>query len=140
MLTFTSRVSEMTDEKKYVHDPSLTGLFQAISFQIAGIAIAFMANSVNYAFLLFSDTSGHEVALSVPIIATALFTTVWGDACLKSQLANINDASVATKETHAYKDISSQPYNLLRLMNLSLAVVLAISQFAILFGQVSHPV
>ena len=124
MLTFTPRVAEMTDEKKYVHDPSLTGLFQAISFQIAGIAIAFMANSVNYAFLLFSDTSGHEVALSVPIIATALFTTVWGDACLKSQLANLNDASVATKETHAYKDISSQPYNLLRLMNLSLAVVL----------------
>ena len=54
----------MADLKRQANDPSLTGLFHAIGFQIAGIAIAFMANSVNYAFLLFADTSDHEVALS----------------------------------------------------------------------------
>ena len=100
----------MADLKRQANDPSLTGLFQAIGFQIAGIAIALMANSVNYAFLLFADRSGHEVALSVPIIATALFTIVWGDACLKSQLANIKDASAETAETYAHADISAQPY------------------------------
>ena len=124
----------MSELKKQEYDPSLTGLYHAIGFQIAGIAVAFMANSVNYAFLLFADTHGHEVAMSVPVIATALFTIVWGDACLKSQLANINDASIETRETHAHKDISSQPYNFLRLMNLGLAVGLAASQFAILWS------
>ena len=124
----------MTAEKQKVHDPSLNGLFQAISFQILGIAIAFMANSVNYALLLFAETKGYEIALSVPIIATALFTIVWGDACLGSQLANIKDASTKTKETNAHKHISSQNYNALRLMNLSLAVALAASQFFILFN------
>jgi hypothetical protein len=116
----------MADLKRQANDPSLTGLFHAIGFQIAGIAIAFMANSVN--------TSGHEVALSIPIIATALFTIVWGDACLKSQLANIKDASAETAETYAHADISAQPYGFLRLMNFSLAIVLAASQFSILFG------
>ena len=124
----------MADLKRQANDPSLTGLFHAISFQIAGIAIAFMANSVNYAFLLFADISANELALSVPIIATALFTIVWGDACLKSQLANIKDASAETAETYAHADISSQPYGLLRLMNFSLAIVLASSQFSILFS------
>ena len=124
----------MADLKQHANDPSLIGLFHAISFQIVGIAIAFMANSVNYAFLLFADTSGHEVALSVPIIATSLFTIVWGDACLKSQLENIKDASAETAGTYAHADISSQPYELLRLMNFSLAIILAASQFSILFG------
>ena len=124
----------MADLKRQANDPSLTGLFHAISFQIAGIAIAFMTNSVNYAFLLFADTSANELALSVPIIATALFTIVWGDGCLKSQLANIKDACAETAETYAHKDISSQPYGLLRLMNFSLAIVLASSQFSILFS------
>jgi hypothetical protein len=124
----------MADLKRQANDPSLTGLFHAIGFQIAGIAIAFMANSVNYALLLFANTSGHEVALSVPKIATALFTIVWGDACLKSQLANIKDASAETAETYAHADVSSQHYGYLRLMNFSLAIVLASSQFFILFG------
>ena len=83
----------MADLKRQVNDPSLTGLFHAIGFQIAGIAIAFMANSVNYAFLLFAATSRHAVALSVPIIATALLTIVWGYACLTSQYPNIKHAS-----------------------------------------------
>ena len=116
-------------------DPSLSGLFYAISFQIAGIAIALLANSVNFALLLFADTSGHEIALCVPIIATALFTVVWGDSTLQSQVANIKDATVETKNSHAYKFISTQPYNLLRLMNLVLALTLAASQFSILFGE-----
>ena len=124
----------MADLKRQANDPSLTGLFHAIGFQIAGIAIAFMANSVNYAFFLFANTNGHEVALSIPIIATALFTIVWGDACLKSQLANIKDASAETAETYAHAGISAQPYAFLRLMNFSLAIVLAASQFSILFG------
>ena len=115
-------------------DYSLSGLFHAISFQIAGIAIALLANSVNFALLLFANTSGHEFALCVPIIATALFTVVWGDATLQSQVANIKDATVETKNSHAYKFISTQPYNLLRLMNLVLALALAASQFSILFG------
>ena len=115
-------------------DPSLNGLFHAISFQIAGIAIALMANSANFALILFADTKGHEIALCVPIIATALFTFVWGDATLQSQVANIKDATVETKNTHAYKFISTQPYNLLRLMNLFLAIALATSQFSILFS------
>ena len=93
-----------------------------------------MANSVNYAFLLFADISANDLALSVPIIATALFTIVWGDACLKSQLENIKDAYAETAETYAHKDISSQTYGLLRLMNFSLAIVLASSQFSILFS------
>ena len=116
-------------------DPSLSCLFHAISFQIAGIAIALLANSVNFALLLFANTSGHEFALCVPIIATALFTVVWGDATLQSQVANIKDATVETKNSHAYKFISTQPYNLLRLMNLVLALALAASQFSILFGE-----
>ena len=116
-------------------DPSLSGLFHAISFQIAGIAIALLANSVNFALLLFANTSGHEFALCVPIIATALFTVVWGDATLQSQVANIKDATVETKNSHAYKFISTQPYNFLRLMNLVLALALAASQFSILFGE-----
>ena len=115
-------------------DPSLNGLFHAISFQIAGIAVALMANSVNFALILFADTNGHEIALCVPIIATVLFTFVWGDATLQSQVANIKDAPVETKNSHAYKYISTQPYTLLRLMNLVLAVALAASQFSILFG------
>ena len=115
-------------------DPSLSGLFHAISFQIVGIAIALMANSANFALLLFADTSGHEIALCVPIIATALFTVVWGDSTLQSQVANIKDATVETKNSHAYKFISGQPYNLLRIINFVLAVALAISQFSILFG------
>ena len=115
-------------------DPSLSALFHAISFQIAGIAIALLANSANFALLLFADTSGHEIALCVPIIATALFTVVWGDSTLQSQVANIKDATVETKNSHAYKFISTQPYNLLRLMNLVLALALAASQFSILFG------
>ena len=116
-------------------DPSLSGLFHAISFQIAGIAIALLANSVNFALLLFANTGGYEFALCVPIIATALFTVVWGDATLQSQVANIKDATVETKNSHAYKFISTQPYNLLRLMNLVLALALAASQFSILFGE-----
>ena len=116
-------------------DPSLSGLFHAISFQIAGIVIALLANSVNFALLLFANTSGHEFALCVPIIATALFTVVWGDATLQSQVANIKDATVETKNSHAYKFISAQPYKLLRLMNLVLALALAASQFSILFGE-----
>ena len=116
-------------------DPSLSGLFRAITFQIAGIAIALLANSVNFALLLFANTSGYEFALCVPIIATALFTVVWGDATLQSQVANIKDATVETKNSHAYKFISTQPYNLLRLMNLVLALALAASQFSILFGE-----
>ena len=114
-------------------DPSISGLFRAISFQIAGIAVALMANSANYAFILFADTSGHEIALCVPILATALFTVVWGNATLQSQAANIKDAAVETRNSHAYKFISTQPYNLLRIMNLVLAVALAASQFSILF-------
>ena len=114
-------------------DPSLNGLFHAISFQIAGIAIALMANSANFALILFADTKGHEIALCVPIIATALFTFVWGDATLQSQVANIRDATVETKNSHAYRYISTQPYKLLRLMNLVLAIALAASQFSILF-------
>ena len=114
-------------------DPSITGLFHAISFQIAGIAVALIANTANFGFILFADTKGHEIALCVPILATALFTIVWGDATLQSQVANIKDASVETKNSHAYKYISNQPYNLLRLMNLVLAVALAASQFSILF-------
>ena len=116
-------------------DHSLSGLFHAISFQIAGIAIALLANSVNFALLLFANTSGHEFALCVPIIATALFTVVWGDATLQSQVANIKDATVETKNSHAYKFISTQPYSFLRLMNLVLALALAASQFSILFGE-----
>jgi hypothetical protein len=115
-------------------DPSLNGLFHAIFFQIAGIAIALIANSANFALILFADTDGYEIALCVPIIATASFTFVWGDATLQSQVANIKDATVETKKTHAYKYISTQPYNLLRLMNLILAVSLAVSQFSILFS------
>ena len=115
--------------------PSLHGLFHAISFQIAGIAIALMANSANFALILFADTKGHEIALCVPIIATALFTFVWGDATLQSQVANIRDATVETKNSHAYRYISTQPYKLLRLMNLVLALALAASQFSILFGR-----
>jgi hypothetical protein len=116
------------------NDPSLSGLFHAISFQIAGIAIALLANSANFALILFADTNGHEIPLCVPIIATALFTFVWGDATLQSQVANIKDAAVETKKSHAYKFISTQPYNLLRLMNLVLAFALAASQLSILFG------
>ena len=117
------------------NDPSLNGLFHAISFQIAGIAITLLANSANFALLLFANTSGHEIALSVPIIATALFTVVWGDATLQSQIANIKDATVETRNSHAYKFISIQPYNLLRLMNLLLAFAFAASQFSILFSR-----
>lgn len=124
----------MTDLLTHTKDSSLTGLFFAIGFQIMGIAIAFMASSVNYAFLLFADTAGHEIALSVPIIATALFTIVWGDATLKSQMANIKDASTATRKTNAHEDISAQPYAVLRFMNLGLAIALATSQLAILFS------
>ena len=115
-------------------DPGISGLFRAISFQIAGIAIALMANSANFALLLFANTSGHEIALCVPIIATALFTIVWGDATLQSQVANIQDATAETKNSNAYKFISRQPYNLLRIMNIVLAVALATSQFSILLG------
>jgi hypothetical protein len=93
-----------------------------------------MANSVNYTFVLFADTNSHEIALTVPIIATALFTIVWGDATLKSQVSHIKDATDYTKKTNAYLDISSQPYNLLRVMNLGLAVALAASQLTILFS------
>ena len=114
-------------------DHSLSGLFHAISFQIAGIAVALIANTANFGFILFADTKGHEIALCVPILATALFTIVWGDATLQSQVANIKDAAVETRNSHAYKYISTQPYNLLRLMNLVLAVALAASQFSILF-------
>jgi len=123
----------MAGLKSEIQDQSLTGLFNAIRFQLAGIAIAFMAGSVNYAFVLFADTTGHEIALSVPILAAALFTMVWGDATLQSQVANIKDASSKTKETNAYKYISVQPYGLLRVMNFSLAVALAASQLSILF-------
>jgi hypothetical protein len=124
----------MTDLNTQPKDLSLTGLFYAISFQIVGIGIAFLANSVNYAFLLFADTAGNEIALSVPIIATALFTIVWVDGTLRSQIANIKDASSVTMDTNAYKDISAQPYSVLRLMNLGLAIALATSQFAILLN------
>ena len=116
-------------------DPSVRGLFRAISFQIVGIAIALMANSANFALLLFADTSGHEIALCAPIIATALFTIVWGDATLQSQVANIKDANTETKKSNAYKFISRQPYNFLRIMNFVLAITLATSQFSILFGE-----
>ena len=115
-------------------DHSLNGLFYAISFQIAGIAVALIANSANFAFILFADTSGREIALCVPILATALFTIVWGDATLQSQVANIKDAALQTKNSHAYKYISNQHYNLLRLMNLIFAIALAASQLSILFS------
>ena len=115
-------------------DTSFNGLFHAISFQLGGIAIAFLANSVNYGLILFADSNGHELALSVPIFATALFTIVWGDATLKSQISNIKDVSEEKQKTYAYKDIASQPYRLLRFMNLALAVTLAISQLSILFS------
>ena len=115
-------------------DHSLNGLFYAISFQIAGIAVALIANTANFGFILFADTKGHEIALCVPILATALFTIVWGDATLQSQVANIKDAAAETKNSYAYKYISTQPYSLLRLMNLFLAVALAASQLSILFG------
>ena len=124
----------MAELKSQTQDQSLTGLFNAIKFQVVGIAIAFMAGSVNYAFVLFADTKGHEIALSVPIVAAALFTMVWGDATLQSQVANIKDASSKTKETNAYKYISVQPYVLLRVMNFSLAVALAASQLSILLS------
>ena len=115
-------------------DHSLNGLFYAISFQIAGIAVALIANTANFGFILFADTKGHEIALCVPILATALFTIVWGDATLQSQVANIKDAAAETKNSYAYKYISTQPYSLLRLMNFFLAVALAASQLSILFG------
>ncbi len=115
-------------------DPSLNGLFHAISFQIAGIAVALIANTANFGFILFADTRGNEIALCVPILATALFTIVWGDATLQSQVANIRDATPETKNSHAYKYISTQPYSLLRLMNLVFAIALAASQLSILFG------
>ena len=88
----------MNDLVTQTRDTSLSGLFYAISFQIVGIIISFMASSVNYAFLLFADTAGHEFALSVPILATALFTIVWGDATLRSQISNIKDTCAATKK------------------------------------------
>ena len=116
------------------NDISFLGLFRAISFQLGGIAIAFMANSVNYALILFADTNGHEIALCVPIIATALFTIVWGDATLKSQISNIKDVPAESRKSHAYKDIAGQPYKLLRLMNLALAMALAVSHLLILFS------
>ena len=62
------------------------------------------------------------------------FTIVWADATLRSQIANIKDTSAATKKTDAYKDVSAQPYGLLRFMNLGLAIALATSQFTILFS------
>ena len=43
----------MTKEREQIIDPSINGLFHSISFQLAGIAIVFMANSVNYTFVLF---------------------------------------------------------------------------------------
>ena len=57
-------------------DHSVNGLFYAISFQIAGIAVALIANTANFGFILFADTKGHEIALCVPLLATALFTIV----------------------------------------------------------------
>ena len=93
-----------------------------------------MANIANFSFILFADTSGHEIALCIPILATAIFTIVWGNATLQSQAANIKDAAAETKNSHAYKYISTQPYSLLRLMNFILAVALAASQVSILFG------
>ena len=132
MILYNLKIKDLKLESQT--NSSLTGLFHAISFQIAGIALALTANSANFAFILFADTSGHEFALCVPIIATALFTIVWGDATLQSQVANIKDADLETQKTYAYKNISTQPYNLLRLMNLVLAIALAISQLSILFG------
>ena len=132
MILYNLKIEDLKLESQT--NSSLTGLFHAISFQIAGIALALMANSANFAFILFADTSGHEFALCVPIIATALFTIVWGDATLQSQVANIKDADLETQKTYAYKHISTQPYNLLRFMNLGLAIALAISQLSILFG------
>jgi len=123
-------MSEISPQEQ---DQSLNGLFYAIKFQLAGITIAFLASSVNYALVLFANTEGHEIAMSVPIIATALFTIVWGEATLKSQMANIKDATPTTQKTYAYKYISSQPYGLLRIMNFGLAVTLAVSQLSILF-------
>ena len=114
-------------------DPSVNALFHAISFQLVGISIALIANSANFTFILFANTTGHEFALCVPIIATALFTIVWGNATLQSQIANLKDAANETKNSQAYKYISNQPYSLLRLMNLVLAVALAVSQLSILF-------
>lgn len=80
---------QMPETTSQEQDQSVNGLFTSIKFQLAGIIIAFMASSVNYTFVLFGDTGGHEIALSVPILATALFTIVWGEATLKSQMANI---------------------------------------------------
>ena len=68
----------MNDLVTQTKDTSLSGLFYAISFQIVGILIAFMASSVSYGFLLFADAAGHEFALSVPILATALFYNCLG--------------------------------------------------------------
>ena len=124
----------MSEFKSPEHKQSLIGLFNAIYFQIWGILITFMANSVNYTFVLFAETKGHEIALCIPILATALFTMVWGEATLKSQIASIKDASPETRKTNAHKDISGQPYRLLRLMNFCLAFALATSQLSILFS------
>lgn len=123
---------KMPETTSQEQDQSVNGLFTAIKFQLAGIIIAFMASSVNYALVLFANTEGHEIAMSVPIIGTALFTIVWGEATLKAQVANIKDATLKTQETHAYKHISHQPYGLLRTMNFCLAVSLAASQLSIL--------
>lgn len=119
---------------EYQTDISLKGLFNAISFQLVGIKITFLANSVNYALILFANTNSHEIALSVPILATAIFTIVWGDATLKSQISNIKDVPEEKRDCYAYKDIASQPYILLRIMNLFLALALAVSQLSILFS------
>ena len=58
-------------------ETSFNGLFHATSFQSGGIASAFLANIVIYALLLFADTRGDEIHLTVPIIALTLFTVVW---------------------------------------------------------------
>lgn len=123
---------QMPETTSQEQDQSVNGLFTAIKLQLAGIIIAFMASSVNYALVLFANTEGHEIALSVPIIGTALFTIVWGEATLRAQVANIKDATPTTQKTYAYKYISSQPYRLLRLMNFGLAFTLAASQLSIL--------
>jgi len=115
-------------------DASVSNLFSAISFQLGGIAISFLANSVNYVLILFAGTSGHELALTVPVIATAFFTIVWGDATLKSQIAHLKDAGQETRKTQAYEGIAQQPYKLLRLMNVVLALALALSQLSILYS------
>ena len=70
-----------------------------------------------------------------PNMLNSIKLDYYGTLTPLSQVANIKDAAAETKNSHAYRFISTQPYNLLRFMNFALAVALAASQFSILFGE-----